>query len=61
MNRIEQENAIIEGRVDSSHWGAPHCTEIEGFFIDMATGGKPPRRTQGDSEGRAISPFPERY
>ncbi len=36
MNRIEQENAIIEGRADSSYWNVEHSTEIEGFATDMS-------------------------
>ena len=36
MNKIAQENAIIEGRADSSYWDVPHSTDIEGFATDMS-------------------------
>ena len=36
MNEIIQENAILEGRTDSSYWDVPHSTEIEGFATDMS-------------------------
>ncbi len=36
MNEIIQENAIVEGRTDSSYWDVAHSTEIEGFATDMS-------------------------
>ena len=36
MNEIIQENAIVEGRTDSSYWDVDHSTEIEGFATDMS-------------------------
>jgi hypothetical protein len=36
MNKIGQENAIIEDCADSSYWDVAHCTEIEGFTTDMS-------------------------
>jgi len=36
MNEIIQENAIVQGRADSSYWDVAHSTEIEGFATDMS-------------------------
>ena len=36
MNKIMQENAIVEGRADMSYWDVSHSTEIEGFATDMS-------------------------
>ncbi len=36
MSKIEQENAVIEGRADSSLRDVPRSTVIEGFATDMS-------------------------
>ena len=36
MNKIVEENAIVEGRADKWYWDVPHSTEIEGFATDMS-------------------------
>ena len=37
VNRIVQENAILEGRTPQSYWDVAHSSQIEGFATDIST------------------------